>query len=525
MIAKIKISKTIPVTVQWIFELWIVYFLIFTCFRVVTLFLFRPVNIPLRSLVPSFLLGFKYDVKWIAVILLPIALLSVYKKFSPFYSRINKHLWSYYLAVFTFLILVFFGADFATFSYNHTRVNASVLNFSEDFVISYKMIWQTYPVVWIFSGLILAAALLVKLFKKIHVNTLKRNILQNPIYNKVWHAGIIVFFAWCLYGIFSLTPLKWSQAFKFNDNFRSYLALNPLQNFFSTLKFRKPSFEDEEAKKYFPVVANFLGLDNTNLSSKTYGRITEPGNKALESRPNVVLVICESFSMYKSSMSGNPLNTTPYFNKIAHDGIYFDRCFSATFGTARGVFAIITGTPDVQLSKFSTRNPEALNQHTIINSFEEYSKFYFLGGSSSFNNFAGLIKNIDGVNIYQEGSYKSPQLNVWGISDKNLFLAANDEFKKQAKPFFAIIQTSDNHRPFTIPEDDKDFERRVFPADTLKKYGFESLDEFQSFCYTDYCFKNFIEAAKQQSYFNNTIFVFIGDHGLEGNAMEMYPHT
>ena len=222
-------------------------------------------------------------------------------------------------------------------------------------------------------------------------------------------------------------------------------------------------------------------------------------------------------------MSGNPLNSTPYFNKLTSEGIFFDRCFSATFGTARGVFAIITGIPDVQLSKFSTRNPEAINQHTIINSFEDYSKFYFLGGSSNFNNFEGLIKNIDGVKIYQDGSYKSPQLNVWGISDKNLFLEANDELKKQTKPFFAIIQTADNHRPFSIPEEDKDFEKRVFPPDTLKKYGFESLQEFQSFCYTDYCFKKFIEAAKQQPYFNNTIFVFIGDHGVEGNAVEMYP--
>ena len=59
--------------------------------------------------------------------------------------------------------------------------------------------------------------------------------------------------------------------------------------------------------------------------------------------------------------------------------------------------------------------------------------------------------------------------------------------------------------------------------DTLHKYGFESLKEFQSFCYTDYCFKTLIENAKQQSWFNNTIFVFIGDHGVEGETSAIYP--
>jgi phosphoglycerol transferase MdoB-like AlkP superfamily enzyme len=32
-----------------------------------------------------------------------------------------------------------------------------------------------------------------------------------------------------------------------------------------------------------------------------------------------------------------------------------------------------------------------------------------------------------------------------------------------------------------------------------------------------------LEEAKKQPYFNNTIFVFTGDHGVEGDAGEMYP--
>jgi phosphoglycerol transferase MdoB-like AlkP superfamily enzyme len=525
MILKAKMPKTVPLTIQWLLMLWLIYLVIFTILRIATVVLFIPVNIAASSLLPSFWLGFRYDAKWISIILLPIAVLSVYPRFSPFYSEKNKKFWSYYLAIATLIVLFFFGADFGNFSYNHTRINASALNFAEDPLISFKMLWQSYPMVWLVTALIVAVVLLSKLFKHTHVLTTKRNLQENMIYKKRWHAGAIIFLIWCLFGIFSFQPIKWKDAFELNDNFKSYVALNPLQNFFTTLQFRKPSFDDAKAKEYFPLIADFLQFDSKNIAEGDYSRDILPNSKSLESRPNIVLVICESFSMYKSSMSGNPLNATPYFKQLCDSGIFFNRCFTPTFGTARGVFAIVTGIPDVQLSKFSTRNPEAIQQHTIVNSFEDYNKFYFLGGNSDFNNFDGLIKNINGVKIYQEGSFKSKPLNVWGISDKNLFLEAENVFNEQKKPFFAIVQTADNHRPYSIPAEDTDFEKRMVDEDTLHKYGFESLQEFQSFCYTDYCFKTLIENAKKQSWFDNTIFVFVGDHGVEGETSAIYPNA
>jgi phosphoglycerol transferase MdoB-like AlkP superfamily enzyme len=296
-----------------------------------------------------------------------------------------------------------------------------------------------------------------------------------------------------------------------------------LQNFFSTLRLRRPEFNESKARDYFPLMADWMQLTNKNNFS--YRREIMPGSNSLESHPNVVLVLCESFSMYKSSMSGNPLNTTPFFNEMCNNGVFFERCFSPHYGTARGLFAIVTGIPDVQLYKFSTRNPLALEQHTIINNFEGYSKYYFLGGNPEFNNFEGLLSNIDGLQMITEGKFHSPKMNVWGISDKNLFLEANDRLKREVKPFFAIIQTADNHRPFMIPHEDSGFVKTQLPPDTLHKYGFESINEFNSFRYSDFCFKKFIEAASKESYFHNTIFVFIGDHGVSGNAKALYPNA
>jgi phosphoglycerol transferase MdoB-like AlkP superfamily enzyme len=162
-----------------------------------------------------------------------------------------------------------------------------------------------------------------------------------------------------------------------------------------------------------------------------------------------------------------------------------------------------------------------------MNDFKDHQKFYFLGGSASWANIRGfLLNNINGLDLYEEGRFKSPAADVWGISDKNLFLEAHEVLKKQTKPFFAVIQTSGNHRPYTIPEEDlKEFKKIEFPVDSLRHNGFDNNDELNAFRYSDYCFQKFIEAAKKEKYFNNTLFVFVGDHGILGNPGNLFKKT
>jgi len=516
------IKWRVPKTIQWIVKLFLIYLFIFTAFRIATVVFFKPKNLTVIELLPSFWLGLKYDLRWIAFILSPIAFFSLFLKLSPFYSDKNKKIWTIYLGIITLLVLFFYGADFGQFAYINARLNADALIFAEDPKESLQMVWQSYPVIWILIGLFGAVLMMIWMFRKTHVDIEGKNLsIHKFSYKKKWHFLAVLILGWFMYGFFTLKPLNFFRAFNLNDEFKSNLALNPLQNFFTTLRFRKPDY-NTKAKENFSTIANFLAIEKSN-ETNPYSRIVYPGTKVLERQPNIVLVICESFSMYKSSMSGNVLNSTPYFNDLCKQGIFFNRCFSPTFGTARGLFATVTGIPDVLLSKFATRDTVTVKQRTIINNFEEYEKFYFIGGRSQFNNFTGLINNIKGVTIYEEGKYKSAKENVWGISDKNLFLEANTVLAKQEKPFFAIIQTADNHRPFKIPIEDNDFVQKNISDEVLKKNGFESLKEYNSFAYSDYCFKKFIEAAKKNTYFNNTIFVFVGDHGLEGNASAVYP--
>ena len=316
---------------------------------------------------------------------------------------------------------------------------------------------------------------------------------------------------------FLITPLRWSDAFVTPHTFAPAITINPVLYFFNTLKNKNVTFNREKTRQHYELMANFLGVTDNDIDSLNFRRkITTPGTYAAQ-RPNIIMVFLESFASYKTGAFGNPLDPTPNFDAIAEQSMQFTRFYTPHTGTARSVFAATTGIPDIELNKTSSRNPLVVDQHVIINAFEGYEKFYFLGGSANWGNIRGVLQhNIPKLRVYEEGSYASPRIDVWGISDLDLFKEANQVLRQQDKPFFAIIQTSGNHRPYTIPEDNHGFELIQQDDKTLKDAGFISEGEYNSFRFMDHSLGYFIQLAKQAGYFDNTIFIFYGDHGISG---------
>jgi phosphoglycerol transferase MdoB-like AlkP superfamily enzyme len=529
MMKKLKIPRYIV----WIIQTGIIFLLLMSFLRWLLVIIFKTNISKTISLKAAYWLGMRFDLRVVAIMMLILFIVGSI----PFLHPINKK-WGRRVAmgIWTFFIVawcIFYAVDFGNYAYLQQRVNASVLNFLQDAKISFGMMWQSYHLGW--NGLALIGAILLLIW----VVKLSYNfILSKPNYatkksSLLWGVAFVIIISYAIVGRIVVKggqfPLRWSDAFSLGSDYAANVALNPFQSFFSTLSFREATYSKEKVQEHYAWMSEYLGVTEKDSINLNFKRTILPNASDSTSKKiqNVVLVICESFSSYKSSMHGNPLSTTPFFASMCKEGIYFNRAFSPAYGTARGVWATITGVPDVQQGKTSSRNPSAVDQHTIINDFTNKEKFYFLGGSSSWANIRGLLtNNIQGLNLYEQGSYKAKEIDVWGISDKNLFLEANEVLAKQTKPFFAVIQTADNHRPFTIPEEDMgEFKKLNVPKDTLKKYGFESVEEYNAFRFTDFCYQKFIEAAKKEKYFDNTLFVFIGDHGIRGDAGNMLPNV
>ena len=517
-----KILNRFPRLLRWIFSVVLILLAVMTFFRFLFYWTYNPPGKAFSG--SAFIMGLRFDARMACIAGLFILLLCALPFINPFKNLRAKKFWNFLLPFIFVILLLFYGADYYHFDYLHQRLNASVISYLEDAGISFSLMWQTYPLLKIAFAIILLATLAWFIFRKL-LNYLQQQVVSNK--KRVGFyiisfllLGIIIF------GKIGQFPLRWSDAYTLSDDYKANLALNPFQSFFSSLGFRNSGYDRKKVKEYYPLMASYLGVQQPDSNRLIFERkSTRPDSVGYH--PNVVLIICESFSAYKSSMFGNPLNTTPYFSEMCKNGIFFDRCFSPAYGTARGVWATITGIPDVESPGTASRNLNMVDQHSIINDFNGYSKFYFLGGDPTWANIQGvLMNNLPGLNMYDGQRSNAKKIDVWGISDKDLLLESNNVLKQQSGPFFAIIQTADNHRPYTIPEEDRDaFTVVTTSEDSLHRFGFESNKEMNAFRYTDFCYRKFMEAAKKETYFDNTIFIFVGDHGIRGNAGELFPKS
>lgn len=516
-------AKIIGKRLRWVLTFMILFLITMFIYRLYFFYHYNVTDLPFSG--STFILGLRFDLRYVSILGLFVFIISSLKKFNPFKSSAASNFWIYFLTVLFLLTVIIYTSDFYHYDYLKQRLNASVLNFAEDAKISFGMMTESYPVYKLVIAFILITFLWFKLMKSL-LNRIKFRDEIPLKNNKIVSAFFVLLGGILIFGNLGQYPLRWSDAYRFGNEYKASVSLNPFQSFLSTMKFRSSSFDLNKVKSSYNIVADFLGIDDRDPVNLKYTR-NVIFKDTLVSKPNVIVVICESFSSYKSSMLSNPLNPSPFFNSLCNKGVYFERCFTPSFGTARGVWATITGIPDVERPKTASRNPLAVDQHTIINDFKGYDKFYFLGGSTTWANIRGLLtNNIEGVKIYEGGDFKSKTEDVWGISDKNLFLEATSILENNKKPFFAIIQTADNHRPYTIPIEDLDEFRKVnFSKDSLNKYGFENNSELNAFRYMDFSIEKFMTSVSKTKYYDNTIFVFVGDHGIAGNAGNILPKS
>lgn len=485
--------------------------------------------IPTDDLLWSFYLGMKFDLQASLGALLPVMLLGWLKPLHPVYSPFGRRLWAIYISLVFIVMYLVYITDAGHYAYLQQRLNATALRFLENPLISANMVWQTYPVITGSLLLALISAITIYLFLRLTAKIKCSDSVNAYWSNKRWHhktalvavTFLLIFTA--LMAKVSWYPLRWSDAFFSTHAFSPQLTSNPVIYFSNTLKNVAESYDLDKTQKAYPLMQDYLSLPSPDSNLLNYDRRYDFVQTGYT---NVVVVILESFASYKTTLSGNPLNPTPHIAKLAGDGYHFKNFFTPSTGTARSVWSFITGLPDIEKNKTSSRNPLIVDQHTIINAFKDHKKLYFLGGSASWANIRGLLSsNLPDLTLYEEGSYSSPTIDVWGISDLSLFREANAVLKNQQQPFFAIIQTSGNHRPYTIPEDNEGFELWTEDKlpDAIQNYGFASLEELNSFRFMDHSIGHFMAAAEKEPYFDKTLFVFFGDHGIQAPAGKHTP--
>ncbi len=320
MISGLKIPKLI----RWIFWMAVIFLIVMGAARLALFSFFNNPGFHFSDIYSSLILGFRYDLRSVSIWALLVLLLCSLPWLDAFNTAKGKKTLLALATLAGILIVFFYAIDFAHYSYLSQRLNASILNYLADAGISVNMVWQTYPVIKIILVIAAGSFLFYWIAKKIY-----KRISVSPVHatkkSRIsWFILLLLVAAFGIFGRIGQYPLRWSDAFALGSDYKAALSLNPFQSFFSSLKFRHSGYDLAKVKKAEPLLAPLILTSPENdVSQPAYKRTIAPALPKLTPMPNVIVVICESFSAYKSSMWGNPLNTTPFFKTTLRPGHFF----------------------------------------------------------------------------------------------------------------------------------------------------------------------------------------------------------
>ena len=509
--------KKIPNYIKYIFTNIFFLFIFIAFFRGLFYVFFASLdNASSQEIQKALLLGLRFDLKLAILTFFPLAILVLIINHNFFKSVIYKRIAAIYITFSYFLLTLFYLFDFGYYEYLAIRLDASSLRFLSNFKISFQVLIESYP---IYKGVF---GLTILCFISYKYAILMFNIF-NKGYQKITNKLKAVFFIFTFlilsFGVFnSIThyPLRWSEAFFSKNNAINQFTLNPVLYFFDSFAFRSEGVDLEKFKTYYPVIAKHLNLPQDTINFEKKVTFENP----YKVKPNIVFVMLESVGTATMGRYGNPLDCTPKMDSIIKKSLSFSKFYVHKPGTAGSVFASITGLPDIEDVKTASRNPMIIDQRIIFDQFKGYEKSYFLGGSANWANIRGVFQsNIKELKIYEEGSFDEVnRADVWGIDDYDLFKEADKKLKElheKGKPFVTYIQTATNHMPFTVPDRKESFTpilENEIDENTLLKGGFRSLGQLNGIRYLDFNVARFLERAKESGYYENSIFVFFGDH-------------
>lgn len=497
-------------------QIYLMGILLFTLFRIL---LFISAldklgdNYGLGDVFLSFLMGLRFDTVISGYLLiLPFVLLT----FNQFYNRIEK------IVSTIVFVIVFIGysiaflvcaADIPYFHQFYSRFNFDAFKWVDTPGIVFNMIIQE-PTYWLYSiPFIIITVLFYLGLKRIlfpkETKTYKRRYTLEA-------AISVVFFLLIILGIRGRTavksPIRVGTAYFCSNPLLNKLGLNPN---FTLIR----SYLDSKIDTNVPInlIDNQMAIDNVRKYLNIQGNDTVNVLRRLENqnalsgniqKPNIVLILMESMSADKMSRHGFPIKQTPFLDSISNQGYYFENTYSAGIHTYNGIFSTLFSFPALykQHSMKNTPMPEYNGISSALRKLD-YSTIFFTTHDGQFDNVEGFLMANEFERVITQSDYPSDEVKTaLGVPDDYLFrysIPVLNKMSKSKKPFFAAFMTASDHGPYFIPD--------YFKPKNSKL-------ENQIVEYADYSLGKFISLAKKQEWFDNTLFVFIADHGYPKDA-------
>ncbi|MBQ55083.1 MAG: hypothetical protein CMK72_09295 [Pseudomonadaceae bacterium] len=484
-------------------------------------------NDTVSTFAEAFYNGFRFDLRLVVYALAPLllSLLSVRAMAARGFHRA-------WLTAFASITLFLGITELDFYREFHQRLNSLVFQyFEEDVHTVLSMLWNGYPVGRYLICWAIATWLLAKMFKGLDLLSRPKAVLQSsPSNGPAWYWRTSVFIVCLLIAVIAARghlrqgpPLRWGDAYTTDSMFANQLGLNGTLTLASAASASMSSHRDNAWKstmsdaEALEAVRKMLLTPHDKLVDADTAAIrrdfTPPADGTLPVR-NVVVILMESFAGHFVGALGAPGDITPNFDKLASEGLLFDRFFSNGTHTHQGMFATMACFPNLPAFEYLMRTPEGSHQFSGLPqllSARGYDNLYVYNGNFQWDNQSGFFSNQGMTNFVGREDFVDPVYMdpTWGVSDQDMFdrgaKELEENFAGKDKPFYALLQTLSNHTPYALPKD--------LPVEPVTGHG--SVDEhLTAMRYADWALGQFFEKARKSKYYNDTLFVIVGDHGF-----------
>lgn len=274
-----------------------------------------------------------------------------------------------------------------------------------------------------------------------------------------------------------------------NPAFSLLASISKQQDFASQFNF----YPEEERQE---IMTELMVSDNPAIESKDTAKLLAT------TRPNILIILLESFSANAVGAVGGNAEITPNLNRLSKEGILFTNLYANSFRTDRGIVSVLNGylaQPTTSIMKYPAKS-QTLPSIAKSLGKNGYVSDMLYGGDINFTNMQSYFFGSGYTKITADRDFPlTERLSKWGANDDitfaHLYKAIQDR-PVDGSPWLTTFLTLSSHEPFKVP--------------------YRRLEELypNSVAFTDSCIGDFIEKFKQLPAWKNSLVIFVSDHGF-----------
>lgn len=480
----------------------------------------------------------RFDLQAISYIAAPMTLATL---FVPYLSRNNcigkftKVMRHYFTVMLTLLLMLVTAETFYYDNFN-SRYNVVFFDFFDEGPWGLmQTMWQDYPCLKILLCMALAAAILSLVGKSIAKIRIKPRIwMQMRI---TWLLPLLIAgitFA-MIRGSVTKYTLQVEHFVVSTDETMNQSVPNALYLLKKAWKERKNSYRLMSVEELLKEggysnleellqTAGYTEIPNADSTEEILDKLlfATIDSSLTEQRPNILLILNESWSSYLNSMDkGDSLDILSSLRPHIKSDILLNNIQSVRNGTIYSLETVTMAMP--YLHFFNSRYRFTPFPTSIAYPFKQngYSTAFVTGMDPTWENvLEGLThQHFDTIIGKQEllHEVEGSSTSVIGVYDEYLYTYLLDRMKRNShRPQFILALTTTNHPPFTFPEGMQlpPLTKQWYQSpmltgneDVLAKYG-------KGIQYANQSLGNFLDKFKKSPLAENTIIAVTGDHNV-----------